>query len=94
MGRVPGTYKNQEAFVPGRWKSHDGMTLIVSIDNGRWHLSIAHPDRDPTWKEIHDARYKFVPDEVTMVMFLPPKAQYVNLHEHCFHLWEIRKREE
>lgn len=54
-----------------------------------WHMSIAHPDRYPTWDEIADVRYRLVPDDVTMAMLLPPTSQYVNAHEHCFHLWEI-----
>jgi hypothetical protein len=53
-----------------------------------WHLSIAHPDRYPTWDEIHDARYRLVPDAVTMAMFLPPRDEYVNVHPNCFHLWQ------
>jgi hypothetical protein len=63
----------------------------------KWHLSISHrtseatpqPGRYPTWDEIKEARYRFVPDGVTMAMLLPPKAEYVNVHETCFHLWEI-----
>jgi hypothetical protein len=63
----------------------------------KWHMSISHrtsdakpqPGRYPTWDEITDARYRFVPDSVTMAMLLPPKAKYVNVHETCFHLWEI-----
>jgi hypothetical protein len=54
-----------------------------------WHFSISHMDRDPTWEEIRDARYELCPDNVTMAMLLPPKDQYVNRHDHCFHLWEI-----
>ena len=56
-----------------------------------WHLSISHPARYPTWDEIADARYTLVPDNVTMAMILPPKAEYINLHPNCFHLHEIRK---
>lgn len=62
---------------------------LVSKDDGKWHLSISHPDRYPTWDEIRDARYEFIPDEVTMAMLLPPKGEYVNLHPNCFHLWEV-----
>ena len=54
-----------------------------------WHLSIAHANRYPTWDEIADVRYKLVPDNVTMALLLPPPDEYVNAHEHCFHLWEI-----
>ena len=67
-----------------------------------WHLSISHrtneehpqPARYPTWEEIKDARYQFVPDGLTMAMLLPPKAEYVNVHETCFHLWEIAPESE
>lgn len=66
-------------------------TVLVSRDpyTDEWHLSISHVDRDPSWEEISGARYQFIPDEVTMVQVLPPRADYTNLHEHCFHLWEI-----
>ena len=68
----------------------------------RWHLSISHrssrlvtvagnplPGRIPTWDEIKDARYHFVPDEAYMAMILPPKAEYVNVHPTTMHLHEI-----
>jgi hypothetical protein len=62
-----------------------------------WHLSISHrtnthppqPGRYPDWDEITDARYRFVPDGVVMAMLLPPRAEYVNVHESTFQLWEI-----
>lgn len=57
-----------------------------------WHLSIAHQHRYPTWDEIADVRYELVPDDVTMAMLLPPQDEYVNAHEHCFHLWQIEDR--
>lgn len=57
-----------------------------------WHLSIAHEDRYPTWDEVADVRYKLIPDDVTMAMLLPPPGEYVNAHEHCFHLWQIEDR--
>ncbi len=47
------------------------------------------PGRIPTWEEIKEARYRFVPDEANMVMMLPPKRLYINLHPTTMHLWEI-----
>ena len=55
----------------------------------RWHLSISHPKRFPTWDEIKAARYFFIPEEATMAMLLPPKEEYVNVHTNCFHLHEF-----
>lgn len=65
-----------------------------------WHLSISHrdcappyePGRYPTWDEIREARERFIPDAVTVAMLLPPKAEYVNVHQTTFHLWEIDGR--
>jgi hypothetical protein len=59
----------------------------------RWHLSISHQTRYPTWEEIKEARYALLPDDVTMAMLLPPKGEYVNLHNNCFHLHEIDNEE-
>lgn len=55
----------------------------------RWHLSIAHPKRYPTWDEIKAARYELIPHDLTIAMILPPPSEYVNIHNNCFHLHEI-----
>ena len=65
--------------------------VIVTVDDGCWHLSISHLKRYPTLDEIRDARYKFLPDEITVAMFYPPRGEYVNVHKTCFHLWEIKE---
>lgn len=68
--------------------------------DGRWHLSISHnmaertgpqntPGRFPTWEEIKEARYKFVPDNVNMAIMFPPSELYYNRHETCLHLLEV-----
>ena len=71
------------------------LTVFVTKDDGDWHLSISHtiggkPGRYPTWDEIADARYRFVPALTTMAMLLPPPGEYVNHHATTFHLWELR----
>lgn len=60
----------------------------------RWHLSIAHPYRYPTWDEIAEARYQLLDDNLLMVMVLPPSDQYVNAHPNCFHLHECPEAQE
>jgi hypothetical protein len=54
-----------------------------------WHLSISHKYRIPTWDEMKDARYKFLPDDVNMAIMMPPRRMYVNVHATTMHLWEI-----
>lgn len=75
---------------------HDGrLDVILSIDDGDWHMSISHkfpdgrPGRYPSWDEIFQARYLFCPADKNMVMMLPPQEEYVNIHETTFHLWEL-----
>jgi hypothetical protein len=64
-------------------------TVIVTRTYNRWHLSIAHRERLPFWDEVAEARYRLVPEEVTMAMLLPPRNSYVNHHEFCFQMVEI-----
>lgn len=80
---------------------HDGhLTVFAAREPGGFHLSISHrlsdgsrlPGRLPTWDELKDARYRFAPLDVTMVMHLPPQEEYVNVHETTFHLWELDER--
>jgi hypothetical protein len=82
-----------------------GATEVRSLRNGamrvivcreprnparlQWHMSISRPDRYPSWDEIRDARYELMPRDITVAMILPPPKDYVNLHNNCFHLWEI-----
>lgn len=66
-----------------------GLRLMVDKMKDEWHMSISHASRNPTWEEIRDARYEFIPNHVTMAMLLPPKEEYVNVHKYCFHLHQI-----
>ncbi len=63
--------------------------VIVSKDNGKWHLSISCKNNQPSYKEIKEARYRFLPDDITVAQIFPPKSEFVNLHPYCHHLWEI-----
>lgn len=59
----------------------------------RWHLSIAHPTRYPTWDEIKIARYGIptIADVDCMAQLLPNMTEgrrWTNAHDNCFHLYE------
>lgn len=64
-------------------------TIIVSKDAGNWHLSISHPAKIPPYEVLKKARYRYLPNDVTMAQLFPPKEQFVNIHPYCLHLWEI-----
>jgi hypothetical protein len=66
-----------------------GCRIIVSQQKAGWHLSITHPRHLPSWEDVRDARYAFIPDDVTMALLLPPRSEYVNVHEFCLQMYEI-----
>jgi hypothetical protein len=82
---------------------HDGHLMVLTgaetagRDEPRWHLSISHrtnehppkPGRYPTWDEIKDARYRFMPPDIYVAQILPPADEFISVMDSCFHLWEI-----
>lgn len=93
MNRImPMPYREIQSPVPGckAWQLGQ-CTVFAGVELGMWHLSISHPTRYPSWDEIKEARYRFVPNEVTMAMLLPPREEYINIHSNCFHLHELRE---
>lgn len=77
-------------FKPGKYVM-GRCDVIVAIENDRWHLSISTPYCQPSYKELKEARYRFIPDDVVMGQIFPPKAEFVNLHPYCHHLWQIKE---
>jgi hypothetical protein len=90
--RLPdvGDMRGYEAAVP------DGeLHAIVTREPEGWHLSVSFRPlrgaalRLPSWDELKDARYRFLPDRAHMAALLPPRAEWVDIHPTCLHLWEI-----
>lgn len=74
----------------------DGIGIISSEDNTpQWgwlkHISISRQDRYPDWKEILEIKEQLFGDTDVM-MILPKKEDYVNVHPNCFHLWACPER--
>lgn len=78
-----GEAKVYESFPGGH------LRCIVNKEEGRWHLSMSHHSRYPSWDEMADARYRFVPDRAQMAMLAPPRQEFVNTHDTTLHLWEV-----
>ena len=55
----------------------------------KWHLSISCENRLPTYNELKNARYKYLHDNLQIAQIFPPKAEFVNMHPFCLHLWEL-----
>jgi len=86
--------QNLSPISTARQYSVNGCIVLASHEpykkNGSSgiHISISHRSRYPTWDEIKYVRYKLGPSNKTMIIVLPPKQTYVNVHPNCFHLWE------
>lgn len=73
-----------------------GNCRIICAREGkerRWHLSVSHPFRLPTWDEINAARDACIPADAWLCQPMPPKEFWVNLHPHVLHLWQVKDRE-
>lgn len=66
-------------------------------DEFRWHLSISHQSRYPTWDEIKTARYlaEELKDVKLMAQLLPKldaDEEWVDVHPNTMHLHEVIDR--
>jgi hypothetical protein len=90
VGKLQDTMHAHEAIVP------DGVLhAMTTLEAEGWHLSVSFKPtngnalRLPTWDELKDARYRFIPDRFTMAMLLPPRAEWVDFHPTTMHLWQV-----
>ncbi len=74
------------------WRSPDGLLVLASLDDTPHglllHVSLSYKSRDPSWADIRAVREAFYPATVDVMMVLPQAQDYINVHPHCFHLWE------
>ena len=73
----------------------DLLRVIVSVDpfgQGErcklWrHASLSRIDRMPSYQDIADVKEDFVGPANRAVMIFPPRAEHVNDHQFCLHLY-------
>lgn len=72
-------------FIP----NGDGLTLqVVASDGMGWeHVSVSADGRCPTWHEMCEIKALFWDDDDCVIQFHPPKADYINNHPYCLHMW-------
>ena len=87
-------YMGPWGIVPNchRFEAKGPLRVLVSLDetpHGRLiHVSISYPQKNPLWTEIRAVRDLFIPPTEDAMMVLPREGNYVNLHEHTFHVWQ------
>ena len=61
---------------------------VIASDGAGWdHVSVSLRDRCPTWPEMCYVKDLFFLEEECVLQFHPAKADYVNQHPNCLHLW-------
>lgn len=63
------------------------IVCVVSSDGGWEHVSVSLRDRTPVHVELAFIKDLFWREDETVVYYYPPKAEHVNFHPHCLHLW-------
>lgn len=81
------SYGNNGAFrVPAR-PGKPPFFVIASDQMGWDHVSVSLPDRCPTWQEMCRIKDLFWADGDAVMQLHPPRADWVNNHRFCLHLW-------
>jgi hypothetical protein len=74
--------------------SGDLACMMAAPTTDEWqHVSVSLEKRCPTWEEMCMVKDLFWGPEDCVVQFHPPKADYVNVAQHCLHLWCLQGRE-
>lgn len=74
-----------------RWYKMGKVKALLTLSpEWGYTLSISRNDRYPTWDEVAHLRYELIPDEHIMAMVLPSRDEYINIHNFCFILREIK----
>lgn len=66
-------------------------SFVFSWHEGWEHLSVAFKDRTPTWDEMCQYKDIFFEKDECCVQYHPAESEYVNIHEHCLHIWKPLK---
>lgn len=62
--------------------------VLVSVHDGEWeHVSVSTEYRCPRWDEMNQIKDLFFEPHEAVMQLHPPKADYVNNHPYCLHLW-------
>lgn len=68
--------------------SYKNKIVFINNEFGHWHLSVSS-NHTLGYYELKEIRYIFMPNDMNVAQIFPPREQFVNVHENCFHLFEL-----
>lgn len=96
LSKVATNETTKNGFLESAGWRHAPTGFIVSAgveDTDRWgallHASMSYHDRDPSWEDIKMVREALFPMDMDTAMILPRISDYINVHSHCFHIWQV-----
>lgn len=75
-------------------ESYRSNYRCIISDTGGWEhcsvvvVSYTNFERIATWAEMCAVKNLFWREDETVVQYHPAKAEYVNVHKDCLHLWK------
>lgn len=63
------------------------LNFVFSVQEGWEHLSVSMPSKTPTWEQMCMMKDIFWEEEEECLEYHPRKSEYVNIHNHCLHIW-------
>lgn len=64
------------------------LMCVIASDGGGWdHVSVSRSNRCPNWGEMSHIKHLFFMDDEFAIEYHPPKADHINIHPYCLHLW-------
>lgn len=68
------------------------VMIIFSWGGGWDHVSVSYPSRCCTWDEMCEVKDIFFRDDECVVQYHPAKADYINRHPYCLHIWKPQQQ--
>src|SRR5436305_2736003 len=78
-----------------RWKGCDGMTVVATPQSrpgsDQLHVSLAYPDRMPSWEDVQLVRDAFFSARTDAVILLAHAGldPQRRIYPYCVHLWAL-----
>lgn len=81
------SYGNNGCFMVPTRPGKPPLLVIASDTDGWEHVSVSRPDRIPSWDDMCRIKSLFWDDDDCVMQLHPPRADWVNNHSRCLHLW-------
>lgn len=62
--------------------------VIFTSSLGWEHASVSQPNKTPTWDVMCRVKDLFWAGDECCIEYHPKEEDYINMHEHCLHIWK------